>query len=242
VTRGPQPPDVIVASLQELIRHEFATVVLPRVLAELDRAGELRTDAIPTFGFIGSLLTPRVRNALKSAAMVIAQTARAGVARVVRPERATRIPVTLETAGRAAAGYVERVEGSAIGDRLVAALTEAFEKAERAGNKPGREEIEKSVEDVADRAASTVKSETQALHAEFTEGYSRAAGLTKYVWTTQLDEKVRPGHEALEGTIQLWNEPPVTHEDGHHAHPGEDRFCRCQAFPWDDGTAIDPDA
>lgn len=231
-TRGPQPPDHIVAGLQELIRNEFATVVLPKVLAEYERARADRTDALPNWSALAGLITARVSNAVRSAATAIAQTARAGVARAVRPERSTRIPVTLEDAGRRNAGYVERVESSVNGERLVAVLKEAGESATRG-------DIERAVGEVAKSAASAVKAETQQLHGEYVEGYARAVGISKYVWTTQLDEIVRSGHEALEGTIQLWSEPPVAGADGHRAHPGEDRYCRCSAFPWDDGTSID---
>lgn len=235
-TRGPQPPDAIVAGLQELIRNEFATVVLPRVLAEFDRAAPRRTDALPDLSALAGLFSSRIRNAVRSAATAIAQSARAGVSRAVRPERSTRIPVVLPDAGRREAGYVERVESSVNGSRLAAVLTEAIERAAREGGEPSRGDIERAVGAAANSAASAVKSETQGLHAEYTEGYSKAAGLTQYVWTSQLDEIVRPGHARLEGTIQLWSERPIAGDDGHRAHPGEDRFCRCVAFPWDDGA------
>lgn len=228
-TRGPQPPDAIIAGLQELIRNEFATVVLPRVLAEFDRArNDARNDAIDLSAI--RLFSTRIRNAARSAATAIAQTARAGVSRAVKPERSTRIPVVLPDAQRREAGYVERVESSVNGSRLAAVLTEAIEGGAERGD------IERAVGAAANGAASSVKAETTALHAEYTEGYSRAAGLTQYVWTSQLDEVVRPGHARLEGTIQLWSDPPIAGDDGHRAHPGEDKYCRCTAFPWDDGT------
>lgn len=242
-TRGPQPPDAIIAGLQELIRNEFATVVLPRVLAEFDRARTdrpARQDALPDFSSLAGLFSARILNAVRSAAGAIAQAARAGVSRAVRPERSTRIPVVLPDSQRREAGYVERVESSVNGSRLAAVLTEAVERATRAGAEPSRGEIERAVGAAATSAASAVKAETNALHAEYTEGYSKAAGLTKYVWTSQLDEIVRPGHARLEGTVQLWSERPIAGDDGHRAHPGEDRFCRCVAFPWDDEPQTAP--
>lgn len=234
-TRGPQPPDAIIAGLQELIRSEFATVVLPRVLAEFERSRTDRTDALPNFTALSGLFSARIRTAVRSAAGAIAQAARAGISRAVKPERSTRIPVVLPDAGRREAGYVERVESSVNGSRLVAVLKEAV----RAGGETIRGDIERAVQSAANSAANSVKAETNALHAEYTESYSKAAGLTKYVWTSQLDEIVRPGHARLEGTVQLWSAPPVTGDDGHRAHPGEDRFCRCVAFPWDDEQPIE---
>ena len=51
------------------------------------------------------------------------------------------------------------------------------------------------------------------------------AGFTRYVWRTSLDERVRPEHEAREGEVFSWDEPP---EDG---HPGQPIQCRCYAEP-----------
>ena len=50
-------------------------------------------------------------------------------------------------------------------------------------------------------------------------------GVTRYVWRTSLDERVRPTHADLEGTEQSWDAAPV---DG---HPGEAIQCRCRAEP-----------
>jgi SPP1 gp7 family putative phage head morphogenesis protein len=56
-------------------------------------------------------------------------------------------------------------------------------------------------------------------------------GIEKYKWRTVRDERVRPFHADLEGTIHRWDEPPVVSRDGRRAHPGEDYQCRCQAEP-----------
>lgn len=56
-------------------------------------------------------------------------------------------------------------------------------------------------------------------------------GIRKYRWRTVRDERVRPFHEELEGTIQSWDEPPVVSRDGRREHPGGDYQCRCQAEP-----------
>ena len=42
----------------------------------------------------------------------------------------------------------------------------------------------------------------------------------KYVWVTVGDEKVRPEHEALDGTIRTWYDTP---------RPKEEYGCRCRA-------------
>lgn len=57
------------------------------------------------------------------------------------------------------------------------------------------------------------------------------AGVTSYVWSTSRDERVRPMHEDLDGTVQRWDDPPVTNERGDTNAPGEDYQCRCVAVP-----------
>jgi SPP1 gp7 family putative phage head morphogenesis protein len=46
------------------------------------------------------------------------------------------------------------------------------------------------------------------------------------VWSTQLDERVRPLHENREGQVFSWDDPP---SDG---HPGFPPGCRCVAAPY----------
>lgn len=48
-------------------------------------------------------------------------------------------------------------------------------------------------------------------------------GIDKYVWSTSMDERVRPDHAKREGRVFSWENPP---SDG---HPGEPINCRCVA-------------
>lgn len=50
-------------------------------------------------------------------------------------------------------------------------------------------------------------------------------GVSRYVWRTSLDERVRAEHSARNGMIFEWDAPP---SDG---HPGEAINCRCYAEP-----------
>ena len=52
----------------------------------------------------------------------------------------------------------------------------------------------------------------------------------QYVWRTQGDNRVRPSHQANDGKIFSWAEPPPT------GHPGEDYGCRCWAEPYVEGN------
>ena len=53
----------------------------------------------------------------------------------------------------------------------------------------------------------------------------QSVGVKEYVWSTSGDERVRDTHEANNGQIFSWNDPPAT------GHPGEDINCRCVAIP-----------
>jgi SPP1 gp7 family putative phage head morphogenesis protein len=57
------------------------------------------------------------------------------------------------------------------------------------------------------------------------------AGVTTYTWSTSQDERVRPGHRALNGTVQDWEKPPVDSRSGSRNHPGAAVLCRCVALP-----------
>ncbi len=78
------------------------------------------------------------------------------------------------------------------------------------------------------------------LNGEITSARQRSSGITRYVWTTTGDERVRglPGginprgmHYALEGTVHAWDSPPIVATDGRREHPGGDYQCRCVAYP-----------
>jgi SPP1 gp7 family putative phage head morphogenesis protein len=72
------------------------------------------------------------------------------------------------------------------------------------------------------------------LNSELTRKRQTNLGLKRYRWATSGDVHVRPGHRALNGTVQLWSQPPVVNaQSGKRAHPGEDTNfypCRCSAI------------
>lgn len=49
-------------------------------------------------------------------------------------------------------------------------------------------------------------------------------GIRQYHWRTSEDERVRPSHRALNGSLQEWGQPPPG-----TGHPGQDIQCRCTA-------------
>lgn len=81
-------------------------------------------------------------------------------------------------------------------------------------------------------------------NAEVTEELHKQAGVTKYIWNTSHDERVRgtPGgkwpkgnHYFLDGKIFEYSNPPVVDtKTGRKANPGQDYQCRCIAIPYTD--------
>jgi SPP1 gp7 family putative phage head morphogenesis protein len=57
------------------------------------------------------------------------------------------------------------------------------------------------------------------------------AGVTQFVWRTAEDERVRPDHAALDGTVFSWSMPPSI------GVPGQPIRCRCVAIPYIAGVS-----
>jgi hypothetical protein len=167
-------------------------------------AGPTRTDA----SFKAS---KRLRAAARKAANGVARAARRGVVQAL-PRLAADVPASVPA---------KRVAGFA--EALLTAVAESVTKAVASGN-PGR-----ALESAAGVAQDLAQRESASQVKELAEGVTGF-----YVWTSELDRIVRPGHAALEGTIQSWADPPDT-GDGYRAHAGEPRNCRCIPVPWDPG-------
>lgn len=69
------------------------------------------------------------------------------------------------------------------------------------------------------------------LNGQLTQLRQTNAGISKYIWTTSGDERVRETHAELDGSVQSWADPPVVNDDGDTANPGDDYQCRCTAYP-----------
>lgn len=68
-----------------------------------------------------------------------------------------------------------------------------------------------------DQTSKTIGSLTKARHQQI--------GIRRYTWRTSGDERVRPTHSLLDGTVHSWDSAPSI------GHPGEDILCRCIAEP-----------
>jgi len=74
---------------------------------------------------------------------------------------------------------------------------------------------------IADRKASLIaRDQVSKLNGQLTGLRQTNAGVTKYIWRTSQDERVRDSHREKEGKIFSWDDPPAD-----TGHPGEDVNC-----------------
>ncbi len=81
------------------------------------------------------------------------------------------------------------------------------------------------------RAKLIAADQVHKIGAEALAYYGRSIGSPGYWWITRKDERVRPGHRALHGTRQTWDNPPVTSPKEGRNHPSQAIMCRCLASP-----------
>jgi SPP1 gp7 family putative phage head morphogenesis protein len=109
------------------------------------------------------------------------------------------------------------------------------------------EEIAKQLVDYIDPLNGTVRSrarviardQTNKLNGQLTELRQNELGITRYVWRTMGDERVRDSHRSKDGKVFEWANPPAD-----TGHPSEDIQCRCYAEPILSDlltTAVQPD-
>lgn len=84
--------------------------------------------------------------------------------------------------------------------------------------------------DVSDSRADLIaRDQVSKLNGQLTQVRQENLGVTKYLWSTSKDERVRSSHQDLDGLSFFWDDPPDTGNGFNH--PGEDFQCRCQALP-----------
>lgn len=108
-----------------------------------------------------------------------------------------------------------------------------LDDAETTGMRPEelRDLIEERFDVTRSKADLLARDQVLKLNAKITEARQTQSGISKYIWSTSGDDRVRPMHDDLDGSEQSWDDPPVTNDDGDTNHPGEDYQCRCVAIP-----------
>ena len=75
------------------------------------------------------------------------------------------------------------------------------------------------------RAKLIARDQIAKINGQLNELRQTNAGISRYIWRTSLDSRVRPEHASREGKTFSWDKAP---SDG---HPGEPINCRCSAEP-----------
>lgn len=98
-----------------------------------------------------------------------------------------------------------------------------------------RSELEARFNVTEARARLIARDQVSKYNGQLSQARFTRAGSEFYVWRTSDDERVRPDHARLDGTVQRWDSPPITVTSGKRAgernHPGGDIQCRCWADP-----------
>lgn len=97
---------------------------------------------------------------------------------------------------------------------------------------------------VADsRARLIARDQVANLNGQITRERNTALGIITYIWSSSIDERVRPEHQAMDGRLCRWDDPTVYSDDdgvtwlprsqigGVNEHPGMDIQCRCVSRP-----------
>lgn len=93
-------------------------------------------------------------------------------------------------------------------------------------NKEIAAEIKKAAKVSDNKAKLIARDQVAKYNSTLIQLRQQSVGIQQYQWSTSLDERVRPTHEANEGRIFRWDSPSsIT------GHPGEDINCRCVAIP-----------
>ena len=103
-----------------------------------------------------------------------------------------------------------------------------------------QKEIQRQYNVTRAKARLIARDQISTLNAQITQAQQRDAGVTKYVWSSSRDSRVRECHAELDGKVFSWDEPPDMWYNtksrgmvftGRRCHPGEDYACRCCALP-----------
>lgn len=80
------------------------------------------------------------------------------------------------------------------------------------------------------RADLIARTEVSRTATELTKARAEHVGSTHFIWRSVGDASVRPTHQALNGRVFRWDDPPEC-DSGHRALPGCIWNCRCFAEP-----------
>lgn len=228
------------------VRRRFAALVEQHVLSNLTEMVDLRADSAAAradspdrfsqrFGQlevdVGTLTqSSALENRLKEIAGGIQEHARGEL------ERVTRTPTSTRFDQRA---FVQE-NVSLIRKMTKAQINRLHEivSSATAGQDSYADLRDQLIEDMGftkARATLIARDQTLKLNGQATQQLHKEAGVTRYMWSTSHDERVRDDHVALDGQLFDYAKPPVVDKrSGRRANPGYDFQCRCVAVPYTD--------
>ncbi len=114
-----------------------------------------------------------------------------------------------------------------IGDKLASDLEATAMRALQTGQLHGdlAEELQAKFGFAEDRTKLIARDQIGKMYGQINSARQREIGVTRFVWRTVKDERVRDAHAELDGEIFSYDDPP---EEG---LPGEPINCRCFAEP-----------
>jgi SPP1 gp7 family putative phage head morphogenesis protein len=114
----------------------------------------------------------------------------------------------------------------------VTRLREMVQRIQTTGdNSSIRQLIEDEWHTSAAKARFIARQETSLFFSKLSMNRAESAGVRRYRWSTSHDQRVRPDHKELQGTIHAIDDPPIVDSrTGRRAHPGCDWNCRCSAI------------
>lgn len=140
---------------------------------------------------------------------------------------------------------------TSIPEQLIDQVSDTLEKGWDAGVRVEElsAQIQKQFGSAESRADLIARDQTLKLNAQISETRAVASGITRYIWSTSHDERVRGNpsgkypnpsktgrvtadHYHLDGKTFSYSDPPVVDErTGRRENPGGDYQCRCTAAP-----------
>lgn len=207
--------------------------------AQLDPALRKRQDAVGVLGIDWSRLRIRIGRLIAASSGDLADTVLSQVNSFNRRDVQRILTIDIDDEPQAIRRELTRLRREnvvlirSLGADLLTDLRSTISESVREGRRVEdlREVIAERFSVSESRAELIATDQTLKANADLTRIRHREAGIEKYRWSTSLDEKVRSAHQALEGRIFSWDDPPITNEAGDRNHPGGDYRCRCGAIP-----------
>lgn len=264
--RKPLPPSAVAlayaSALQGMLAHA-RELVHERLLARLpefaERVAPIKTDAMHPGKRVNKILDQvsdaffRRWNLPRMEALAVKFTTR--TERFAKDQLESQIQSALGVSLPAAVDRGIRKSVDAAVSRNVSLIKsipqtyfEQVEKITVAGLAGGRrhEAIAKDLEErfgVAESSARLVaRDQTLTAMAEVNRIRQENMGVTRYIWRSVQDERVRNAHDEFDGNTYSWDDPPGDGSPQEGTHPGTAINCRCYADPILDDLLVDEPA